>query len=766
MKLHRRILAMALALLTVLCLGLGGCTPQKQEPAPEAKEITTAESSVADWQEAITATEPISDPVYVPGIYTVDKPLEIFFNFRTSPNGIYVSTIKDRETWEQVVWEYDATGHFLREYPVARADYIDSDGSLWNLVGKETKGGTRESCWIDYTLTHTVDGETRELMQFRDDSGDTELLLIPGGFALHKCWWDEDNNGHFTLELYDGEAQLLKTLELDEWFINTVRDGEEQYFISTLTPDIYRLDPAAMTLVKVGERDEDCTNCTVAGGMIYESDDQRLYRKPLSGGVREELFRFRDIYGSGGLATPIGGTNAFLYVSYNSDFHPFTIVYPVERSSLPAEKRQIVLAVNLPPDEESWWPYGDYTAQIQEFNILSRDYEIVTKNYGGYPDPQAALNADIAVGNAPDLIDMSRANTNGVYSWDEETQQETFTPSFRGDMVRLGVCEDLLPYVERDLGADALLPGPLNAMLTNGKLLSLAPSFRVVAMIGPKALVEGQTPGSFAELSELAGGAESVFHAGVWRGDFLLYAFANSHREYTKEQVEDILRFGGCLNSNADPALKVQPFNGGDWDPSMDFLIDNGDIWFGSQRFDLCTVGNPGELMVGDAVSLGLEEGYFREPVSAVGFPGSGDLFLQPQGELVIPVNAANKEGAWAFLRFVLQDEYLLNLNRGGGFVTGIPITRSAYERGMAVYRQQATGSVRVCEQDLSYDVENVFAEYDRMVDQVSGVLRGGDELYQAVKGIAAAYYAGEKSLDAAAQEIFSKLQIYNSEHS
>ena len=104
----------------------------------------------------------------------------------------------------------------------------------------------------------------------------------------------------------------------------------------------------------------------------------------------------------------------------------------------------------------------------------------VTVQLLDYTNGDDQVNTAIEGGNAPDLIDVR---------------------GFGSAICSTATAEDLLPYVERDLGTDAFLPGPLAAMKTDGKLLSLMPSFSLTATLGPSSLLDGQSIKSFSELS-------------------------------------------------------------------------------------------------------------------------------------------------------------------------------------------------------------------------------------------------------------------------
>ena len=189
-----------------------------------------------------------------------------------------------------------------------------------------------------------------------------------------------------------------------------------------------------------------------------------------------------------------------------------------------------------------------------------------------------------------------------------------------------------------------------------------------------------------------------------------------------------------------------------------------GDVWYGSQRFTLQKISSPLWSSAGDTVGLATVEGIFREPVSVLGQPGSGGFYLIPEGELVMPVNAGNKEGAWEFMKFLLNERYLLQLNFHGSFRRGIPLIRSAYEKGMEACREKAQGSIQQENVTLSYEPENCFAQFERLVNGVNGICRGGDGIFSALTQSAGAWFSGDRSLEQVSQDMASRLEIYRAE--
>lgn len=722
MNRKKRGLAVMLLAALLFSLGLTGCGKKDSSEQEGIRVVGGGENLTPDGEAFET--------VYVPGIFEFDRPMNYPISFATSPRGLYVRDMDDE------TYEFDAQGHFLRALGQVQFGGIAPDGTLWKLDGVETRGGPNNG-YIDYTLFRLDEsgGET-EILRFRTEQGTAALIAANEQLLITKQYWDEDNAGHYSLEVYDTSGNLLYTCELSEWF-ELRRDGAELYFTGRDSYDIFVYDGESFALNRVDSVDEDCYLCGIDQGQLYLSDGVCVYRRPIGGGEREALFRYDKLYLSDQSApVPIGGSDSFFFFDLRNEASPYRMAYPVDKNSLPAEKQQLVLAINEAIPADFYNQYGRYQEEILDFNTVNLQYEIVVKNYADCPDPQAALNADIAAGDAPDIVDMG---------------------GFDAGMLTAANCVDLLPYFERDMGTDCLLQGPVKAMLSEGKLLSLIPSFSITAILGPASLLEGQKVESFADLAALAGGGERVFAGSVTRGDFLLWVFANDKRDYTVEQVTDILRFAALLPETLENTAEE----------GIPDLVDHEQILSGEQRFELADINGP-IWSSGDTSTVGLagEEMFFGEKISFLGLPdgGQGQLFLRPAGELMIPLNAANKEGAWAFLRFMLADRYLVSAFGNTVFLRGgIPITVSALE--LAAEAAKNAGGVLISNGvEYAYDPLYYGSLFQNLIDSVDGVCRGGDELYDIVNALAQSYFSGDKTLEQVSADIASRLSVFKAE--
>ena len=714
-----RLWAAALVLCLALSLGLGGCVPENEDKTSD-RPVREGVSTYGAGENLAPDGSPF-ETVYVPAILEFDRSLQPFTRFQTSPNGLYAF-----DEMAQKLYEFDGEGCCLREWTGSYADYealSDPDGSSWRLEAREDRAART----TDYRVLRLEGGQESEALSFRCENGTATLVGLEEGFLLYRFGWDENGVDAFTLESYDAAGQLLHCRDLGEW-MEIYRTGEGLYFFGFDSRGLYRYDPADFSLTRVDSVPEDFRVCGFQGGtvsqtdVLYLTDYSYLYRHRLGSGENEPLFRYDALFLSEGVApVPIGGTESFFFLDLRNESSPFRIVSPVAKSSLPAEKKILTLAINeiIPEEKAPHLQYGSFHDEILDFNTVSRDYELVVRNYADCPDPFLALSADLAGGKAPDLIDVR---------------------GFGSAICSPAAAEDLLPYL--------------------------------VAILGPASLLDGREIESFSALSDLAGGAERVFDQSLDRESFLKWAFANSRRDYNAGQAEDLLRFAAALPEGSmqiPEGLTEQEYRDALAHGTV-FPVDYGPIREGRQRFQFARIADPlGRTLTTGAASIPETEGWLGERVSALGLPGTegSGVYLAPTRELMIPQAAGDKEGAWTFLSFLLSDRYLV---RGftGSFSHGVPLTRAAYARGMAQYEiwmdGQLGGTVNGMDYELRYDPENAKALFLALLDKVEGVSRDGDELYTAVRRTAEAYFSGDKAVEQAAAEIAQQLRIYHAE--
>ena len=145
------------------------------------------------------------------------------------------------------------------------------------------------------------------------------------------------------------------------------------------------------------------------------------------------------------------------------------------------------------------------------------------------------------------------------------------------------------------------------------------------------------------------------------------------------------------------------------------------------------------QLMIGHAQSF--EEAYADglNQLSFPGFPGAGRASFYLTLPMAIPVNAQEKEGAWAFLKLLMTEPLYAARSRGGW----LPVQADFEKKTDAMIDPAAQRLLR----ELREQAVSVF-EYDAAV---SGIL--ADELPY--------YFADEQTAEQIAERIQRRVQLY-----
>lgn len=119
------------------------------------------------------------------------------------------------------------------------------------------------------------------------------------------------------------------------------------------------------------------------------------------------------------------------------------------------------------------------------FNKQSKDYQIEFITYEDEEDPLAKMNAEIAAGNIPDILDLGFGSA------------EMYEAK--------GLLEDLLPYIEKDkeLSTEDFLPTVFEAMKTGDKLYTITPAFSITTLIGRTKEVGKEIGWTFEDMKTL-----------------------------------------------------------------------------------------------------------------------------------------------------------------------------------------------------------------------------------------------------------------------
>lgn len=442
----------------------------------------------------------------------------------------------------------------------------------------------------------------------------------------------------------------------------------------------------------------------------------------------------------------------------------------VDAASLP-EKTELTLAcMNL-----DW----NLRSQIVKFNRESDKYRIVVKDYSEFNsmsyenaggatmvtqsgDGLTKLNTEIMSGNIPDLL-----LTDGLPMRQYAAK---------------GLLEDLYPYIDADMGRDALITQVLDADSEDGKLYELPLSFSIATATGLESVVGGYDSWTLADLEDALGKLNpdaTIFNVDATRDNVLsycLYMNADSFVDWESGAASfDTPEFIDYLNFAARFPAEFD-YNTFDWNDyqqdsarmrNKDQLLSmNGDLYgfdsvpqnFAELGGDLCYIGFP----------------------STSGHDGTAFYLTAP---IAITTACRDKDAAWSFISAALSDSYQKNQYY-------FPITKSAFEAAAATamekqYETDENGDpvldengepIEISVGGFSYGdgpIIEVYAmtqeQYDtvlRLIDSTHRIMRYDTSLQEIISDETGAFFAGEKSAEETAQLIQNRVQLYLAEQS
>ncbi len=199
-----------------------------------------------------------------------------------------------------------------------------------------------------------------------------------------------------------------------------------------------------------------------------------------------------------------------------------------------------------------------------------------------------------------------------------------------------GILEDLAPYIDRDIDKDAYWENSLYAYAKDGKVYAIEPSFQLSFYMGDNELFEGRTNWNLQEAIKLMEAHPE-------------YKFLNN--DYPPETVlRELLCFSSMDYSDFEAVRSTLEFAKTYGNP----LATGIRIMGPATEASLISPENISSLLGFadcDAVygSKCIPIGYINEQHSGV---------LHSSIAWSINSNSKQKEGAWAFLRFLLSEEY------------------------------------------------------------------------------------------------------------
>lgn len=379
-------------------------------------------------------------------------------------------------------------------------------------------------------------------------------------------------------------------------------------------------------------------------------------------------------------------------------------------------------------------------ADVAEFNQYSDKYRIeVTEAEGTeMEDIALRLETQLMAGQGADLLVVN------TWIWFQ-------------DYVKGGYLEDLMPYIQRDLNPEDYVQSALYAYEKDGRIYALQKAFTLSVLFSDARVTKGTESWDLQEMYRLAEASDVPFfladcdRAGVlglclrWMGDGV----------FDLEQVREAILFAGKYgNDPAGNRIDLQGARLGE-----DYMTYED------------TIASP--LKLADL------EMYYGENFVVTGYPRDWG-YRAVQGNYGAPsINAgsAHKEGAWAFIRFLLGRERQYAISDTEGF----PVLQEAFDRRLGKYLKPMTYDIYLPEAGGIITVENRYTlprsmvsiesmtqeQIDRLraLAEDSGVAIWQDMVAaDIVVEEAGAYYQGDKTIEEVMDAIRGRLEMYRNE--
>ena len=373
---------------------------------------------------------------------------------------------------------------------------------------------------------------------------------------------------------------------------------------------------------------------------------------------------------------------------------------------------------------------ADIRAAIMAFNRSNESYYITIRSYCSdtayWLESQQRFFADMAAGNAPDIIDMVH--------W-----RDYYEP-----FVSNGYLENLMPYLEQSQYKDDIMWNVLSAYEVDGGLYLLAPQFSFTGLL--------MHPEYACPLEEWN---IETFLAMLQKNAWEKNIF-NIYQSNPQELLRNLLicRQGELIDKEQKKA----------YFESQTFL----DMLALCKEYAENHEAKEDDLMNYNNLLSRNQYSFYYYYVFAVDVYGRGyQIYGYPTADgqvyqvfssdsLAIYAGSAHKEGAWQFVESLLQEE---NQKYHSMVNAGIPIRRSVLERmkeeeGWAEEICRVGDELVTMSEEEFQIVEDVIANGTFVPDNVN------EDIWSIIEEETAAYFAGDKSAEEVAHIIQSRVGL------
>ena len=412
-----------------------------------------------------------------------------------------------------------------------------------------------------------------------------------------------------------------------------------------------------------------------------------------------------------------------------------------------------------------------FKKKVMEFNKTHSDCRIVLDNYGllmsepDYEDPNfdyttyyqelrtsyqeaiVKINADIAAGNSPDIFCCDD------FEWEP--------------YIKKGMLADIGELMAQDEEISQLeyLDNVLEACKIDGKLYMAIPSFYVYTMIGKQSIVGNRTYWTLDEMMEVIRSKEGVeypFGFSLDGVNFLKYCYIFNTNHYVDKATGQCYFDSEEFKEMMEFAKTIQP------DRSL-VGADSGSVYdqYKNEKYLLSL-----EMLYDFGFSTNKWYTVFKEPISYVGFPTSGECgsMIVPLDTMVINELSPHKKEAWLFVREFLMEDWQTSYDTQFPMLRTVFLDRADFtyeDMGKNDYSMILSGGLH------SDDVAKVECvpqeEWDRYLEFLQSVnysmVEVDSQICKIIEEEAPTYLNGFRGLDETATIIQNRVTLYLQEN-
>ena len=711
----KRIFALLLAL--ALLLSLCACGKEAEETSTGPAEAGAAETG---------DSQPEMVPGYISQVIELPEGGESINSMVLEDNKLFVTYIGDNGyklssldlgsgAWSHLSFDSDRYSKSLFEDGVyyMSVDLDVQDGVLWLTSEKYD----HESNTTKYYILR-YDCATGELLSQAEpgfeaipgSESPTPIFTYFAALGTDRAALCDFENAY----IIDGQARLLETVPLNGFnFQLLLRMGNELYVSGEENgqPGIRSFDMKTYTPGPLVPMESYCS------GHYYSESGEGFVLGPagvstldVNTGSLEPLFKLIDVATSLDFTIADQSTIAqsqagdYYMMGFNAD--------RIQKVSpgLVKEKTAIKL-----------WGDGDLslTNAVLRFNSTNPDYMIEAVNSGQSGKLSQQELMDMVLNEAPDIV---------------------YTPMLPKNSIDAGLFVDLLPYIDADesLSREDFIEPVLESMLQDGGLYELLTRVEILSLAAPASKFPGREEWTVDYVEEMIANRPEGMPVYFWHRD----------RDY----MLNIL----CRISSGEYV---------DWDAGTCSFDEGGFARLLQFVKDTPYTSEPVRPVLMEPVTTLDTSQYFardflKEDFVYAGFPGTsgnGSYFTDysdaySRSGYGIMASSEHKEVAWDFLRLLLLPENLT------GMSIGIPVTKAAFEKSLELSIDEDSS------QDYLVLTREDAEKMRRLVYSTEKMARQDDTLTEIISTEAAAYFAGDKSLEDTVRNIQSRASIYVAE--